>query len=125
MSGFLPKSKPFRKPIADVDLLRLVDAIIFGEQRAKLTDHELAEARKTQPYQMMQRVGCAMYRAGEAGLRPKPRLMMVERAQPEAEAAPVDDEQPQPAARAPEVVGVDEGPTDEQRRQDHLSTQEA
>ena len=45
---------------------------------------------------MMQRVGIAMYRAGEQGLRPRPALMVVERAEPK-EAAPVDDEQPQPA----------------------------
>lgn len=95
MSGFLPKPKPFRKPITDVDLLRLVDSVIFGEQAAKLTPHEIEEARKSQPYQMLQRIGSAMYRAGEAGLRPKPRLMVVEKSEPK-EAATVDDEQPQP-----------------------------
>lgn len=100
MSGFLPKPKPFRKPITDVDLLRLVDSVIFGEQFAKLTKHEIEEARKSQPYQMLQRIGSTMYRAGEAGLRPKPTLMVVEKSEPKAEAAPVDDEQPQtePAA---------------------------
>ena len=96
MSGFLPKPKPFRKPITDVDLLRLTDTAIFGEQLQKLSQAELEAARKTQPYQMMQRVGIAMYRAGEQGLRPRPALMVVERAEPK-EAAPVDDEQPQPA----------------------------
>ncbi len=97
MSNSLPRPKPIRKPITDVDLMRFVDAVIFGEQAAKLTPHELAEARKTQPYQMLQRIGCGMYRAGEQGLRPKPALMVVER-EAKAEAVPVDDEQPAQAA---------------------------
>ena len=51
------KVRPVRKPLGDVDLLRFVDAVIFGDQATKLTEHELSEARKTQPYQMLMRVG--------------------------------------------------------------------
>ena len=79
MSNTLPKPRPIRKPIPDVDLLRFVDAVIFGDNLTKMTSLELDEARKTQPYQMMQRVGAAMYRAGEQGLRPRPSLEVVER----------------------------------------------
>lgn len=92
--------RPTRRPIEDTDLLRLVDAVIFGEQFAKLTDHEISEARKSQPYQMLQRIGQAMYRAGEQGLRPRPRLMVVSDA-PKDGAAPVDDEQPGPTTAEP------------------------
>ena len=88
-------TKPIRRPIEDADLLRLVDALIFGEQLAKLTETELNEARKSEPYRMMQRLAIVAYRAGEAGLRPKPRLMVVGDA-PKAEAPPVSDEQSEP-----------------------------
>ena len=97
MSNQLPKLRPIRRPITDVDLLRLTDTVIFGEQSQRLSTAELEAARKTRPYQMMQRVGIAMYRAGEQGLRPRPALMVVERAEPKAVAVPVDDEQPEPA----------------------------
>ena len=90
------KRTPNRKPIADTDLLRLVDAVIFGERLANLTEHELGEARKSEPYRMMQRVGIAMYRAGEHGLRPRPALVVVHD-QPERDATPEADEQSEPA----------------------------
>ena len=89
------KRTPHRKPIADTDLLRLVDAVIFGDRLATLTEHELGEARKSEPYRMMQRVGIAMYRAGEQGLRPRPALMVVQD-RPAPKAVPVTDEQPEP-----------------------------
>ena len=73
------------KPIPDVDLLRFVDAVIFGDKLTKMTPLELAEARKTQPYQMLQRVGAAMYRAGEQGLRPRQSLQVVEKQEPKTE----------------------------------------
>ena len=91
-----PRRIPSRKPISDTDLLRLVDAAIFGDRLATLTEHELGEARKSEPYRMMQRVGIAAYRAGEQGLRPRPALMVV-RDQPERDATPEADEQSEPA----------------------------
>lgn len=79
MSNSLPKSRPIRKPISDVDLLRFVDAVIFGEKAGSLTELEIKTARETQPYKMLQRIGATMYRAGEQGLRPKPAMQVVER----------------------------------------------
>lgn len=79
MSNSLPKPRPIRKPITDVDLLRFVDAVIFGDKFETLTELEIKTARDTQPYKMLQRIGATMYRAGEQGLRPKPALQVVER----------------------------------------------
>ena len=92
MSNFLPK--PIRKPILDTDLLRLIDTMIFGEQLLKLTQQELADARKTEPYRMLQRVGIAAYRAGEQALRPRPSLMAIKDQEP----TPVKPEQHETAA---------------------------
>lgn len=89
-----------RRPIQDTDLLRFVDAVIFGEKMAQLTPLELAEARKSQQYTMLQRLGCAMYRAGEQGLRPRPALQVVDRAAPQetAQAAGAEDGAPTTAS---------------------------
>jgi len=74
------KNPPHRKPLQDTDLLRFVDAVIFGDNIKNLTPLEVADARKSDAYRMMQRVGMAMYRAGEQGMRPRPQLMVVEKA---------------------------------------------
>jgi len=79
------KSRPIRKPISDVDLLRFVDAVIFGEKAGSLTELEIKTARETQPYKMLQRIGATMYRAGEQGLRPRPSLQVVQKAEPKTE----------------------------------------
>jgi hypothetical protein len=101
MSNSLPKFKtkerPMRRSISDVDLLRLVDMAIFGEQAAKLTPHELDEARKTEIYKMLQRMGIQMYRSGEKGLRPKPALMAVDSKPDAQEPVPATEDQPEPA----------------------------
>ena len=75
------KPAPVRKPLSEVDLLRLTDLVIFGQDRSNLSDAELKTARATKEYQMLQRIGIAMYRAGEQGQRPPPALMVVERAE--------------------------------------------
>jgi hypothetical protein len=91
MSNHLPKPKPIRKSIADVDLVRFTDAVILGENLQKLAPGELADVRKSQPYQMLMRVGTTMYRAGEQGLRPRPALMVVEKPEAkEEQATPVE-----------------------------------
>ena len=56
MSNTLPKPRPMRKPIPDVDLLRFVDAVIFGDNLTKMTPLELAEARKQQRERAVERI---------------------------------------------------------------------
>ena len=85
MSNSLPKPRQMRKPITDVDLLRFVDSVIFGDKFETLTDLEIKTARETQPYKMLQRIGATMYRAGEQGLRPRPSLQVVEKQEPKTE----------------------------------------
>jgi hypothetical protein len=79
------KVRPARKPLGDVDLLRFVDAVIFGDKFETLTEPEIKTARETQPYKMLQRIGATMYRAGEQGLRPRPSLQVVQKAEPKTE----------------------------------------
>jgi outer membrane protein TolC len=77
----------------------MVDTMIFAEQLQKLTPQELKEARKTKMYRMLARLGRQAYRAGEAGLRPRPSLMVLSNDAQEA------DEQVTPTEARPQVNG--------------------
>ena len=59
------------KPATDVEVLQIVDDLIFAEHKKDMTQESLAEARKTAPYQHMQRVGVAAFRLAEVRLLSK------------------------------------------------------
>ena len=54
----------------DIQILQVVDAIILGDHLASMGEAELKEARASQPYKAMQRVGIAAFRTAQLHYRP-------------------------------------------------------